>query len=148
MKVGSIFYTIRAYFRICTPIMTFLSWYPFYSKGELMFAVVTCYGILHFLFMMYFHLLFNRHYAKIAKKMFCKRFKLVAFINILTCILSTLPWIFPQIILSLGNIVFLIHIWRDFQKNRQKYTAKTYRPGIVFLYQPIALHFRDSQNLL
>ena len=124
MKVGSIFYTIRAYFRICTPIMTFLSWYPFYSKGELMFAVVTCYGILHFLFMMYFHLLFNSHYAKIAKEMFCKRFKLVAFINIPTCILSILPCKFPQIILFLANIILLIHTWRKFRKNNsQKHTA-------------------------
>ncbi len=126
MNNDSILRKIKAYFRICTPIMTLLSWYPFYSNGKLIFAVVTCYGILHFLFMMYFHLLFNRHYAKFAKKIFCKRFKLIAFINILTCISSTLPSIFPQIILSLGNIVFLIHIWRDFQKkNRQKHTANT-----------------------
>ena len=81
-------------------------------------------GILHFLFMMYFHLLFNSHYAKIAKKMFCNRLKWIAFINIPTCILSILPCKFPQIIFFLANIILLIHTWRKFRKNNsQKHTA-------------------------
>ena len=122
MNINSILRKIRVYFRISIPIMTILSYFSFYTNGELIFGIVVCYNIFHLLFMMYFHHLFSGHYAQTAKKMFCKRIKLVAFINILTCILSILPSRFPKTIFSIGNIILLIYTCVRFCKknNSQK----------------------------